>query len=325
MPPLPRLRQLAFLLVHLHGPRGVRVHLRLRDASDLVAAPVRARHPRHAELARQLTLHRRRGDTLQRAQDRAQARGIQRPPLPIPNGPGDPRDLIVNVILRVAVPAGALQPRRHDQARFLEPARLLPVYPDTVIPGPGDPGPFLQVLQRGPVGPVQDLLEPLLPAGPVGQRPAVSRQPRPARVFPDRGVQHRDRLGERDRHVGVGGGLPGRLGCLPLQLDHPLGSGMRLGGLQLGQVIGERRVAAARPAELVPGPRVALLVDGVIGLALNDLPGCETQCLCSRSPPPPGRFPGLGGVDVIAAGACARRWPAPGSSRCSRGRSPWRR
>jgi hypothetical protein len=36
------------------------------------------------------------------------------------NGPGDPRDLIVNVILRVAVPAGALQPRRHDQARFLD-------------------------------------------------------------------------------------------------------------------------------------------------------------------------------------------------------------
>ena len=302
MPPLPRLRQLALLLVHLHGPRGIRVHLRLRDARDLVAAPVRARHPRHAELPRQLTLHRRRGDTLQRAQDRAQARGIQRPPLPIPNGPGDPRDLIVNVILRVAVPAGALQPRRHDQARFLEPARLLPVHPDTVIPGPGDPGPFLQVLQRGPVGPVQDLLEPLLPSGPVGQRPAVSRQPRPARVFPDRGVQHRDRLGERDRDVGVGGGLPGRLRRLPLQLDHPLGSGMRLGGLQLGQVVGERRVAAARPAELGPGPRVALLVDGVIGLTFNDLPGCETECLRSGSPPPPGRFPGLGGVDVIAAG-----------------------
>ena len=77
-----------------------------------------------------------------------------------------------------------------------------------------------------------------------------------ARVFPDRGVQHRDRLGERDRDVGVGGGLAGRLSRLPLQLDHPLGGGMGLGGLQPGQVIGERRVAAARPAELVPGPRV---------------------------------------------------------------------
>ena len=77
---------------------------------------------------------------------------------------------------------------------------------------------------------------------------------------------------------------------------------MWLGGRQLGQVIGERRVAATRPAELVPGPRVALLVDGVIGLAFNDLPGCETECLCSRSPPPAGWFAGLGGVDVIAAG-----------------------
>src|SRR5438046_2322232 len=78
---------------------------------------------------------------------------------------------------------------------------------------------------------------------------------------------------------------------------------MRLGGLQLGQMIGERRVVTARPAELGPGPRVVLLVDSVIGPALNDLPGCETQCLRSRSPPPPGWFPGLGGVDVIAAGS----------------------
>ena len=77
------LREFAFLLVHPHGPRGVRVHLRLRDAADLVAAPVRARHPRHAELGRQLTLHRRRRDRLQRAEDRAQARGVMRPPLPI--------------------------------------------------------------------------------------------------------------------------------------------------------------------------------------------------------------------------------------------------
>ena len=138
-------------------------------------------------------------------------------------------------------------------------------------------------------------------------------------------MQHRDRLGERDRHVGVDGGLPRRLGRLPLQLDHPLGSGMRLGGLQLGQVIGERRVAAARPAELVPGPRVALLVNGVIGLAFNDLPGCETECLCSRSPPPPGRLPGLRGVDVIAAGRARGAGLPLGLPDVVRGRSPWRR
>src|SRR5690242_11381027 len=77
---------------------------------------------------------------------------------------------------------------------------------------------------------------------------------------------------------------------------------MRLGGLQLGQVVGERRVPATRPAELVPGPRVALLVDSVIGLAFNDLAGCKAECLRSQSPPLARRFSRLGGVDVVAAG-----------------------
>jgi len=34
----PRLRELTFLLAHLHRPRGICVHLRLRHAADLVAA-----------------------------------------------------------------------------------------------------------------------------------------------------------------------------------------------------------------------------------------------------------------------------------------------
>jgi hypothetical protein len=40
---------------------------------DHVAAPVRARHPVHAELARQLALHRGRRDRLRRAEDRARS------------------------------------------------------------------------------------------------------------------------------------------------------------------------------------------------------------------------------------------------------------
>ena len=77
---------------------------------------------------------------------------------------------------------------------------------------------------------------------------------------------------------------------------------MRLSGPQPRQVIGELRIAAARPAQLFPGPRVELLVDRVIGLALDGLAGGEAQCFCSRTPPPARRFPGLGGVDVVAAG-----------------------
>jgi hypothetical protein len=33
------------------------------------------------------------------------------------------------------------------------------------------------------------------------------------------------------RHIGVGSGLPGRLGRLAFQLDEPFGGGVRLGGL----------------------------------------------------------------------------------------------
>ena len=43
--------------MHLDRARGIRVHLRLRDAADLVAPPIGARDPLHAELARQLALH----------------------------------------------------------------------------------------------------------------------------------------------------------------------------------------------------------------------------------------------------------------------------
>ena len=223
---------------------------------DLVAAPVRARDPRHAELARKLTLHRRSGDRLQRAEDRAHAHGVQGTPFPVAEGPGDPRDLIVNVILGIALPAGALQPRGHDQPGGLEPARLAAVNPGAVIAGAGDPGPGLQVLQRRPVRPVQDLLERLSASGPVGRSLLVSVQAGAALVLPQGGVQHRDRLGERDGHVVVGGGLPGGLGGFAFEFDEPFGGGVRLGRLEPGEMVGEGRVAAAGTAELGAGARV---------------------------------------------------------------------
>ena len=137
----------------------------------------------------------------------------------------------MDVVLGVAVAAGALQPGRDDQPGGLEPARLAAVDPGAVVAGAGDPGPGLQVLQRGPVGPVQDLLECLLPPGPVGGSLLVSGQAGAALVLPHGGVQDRDGLGERDGDVVVGGGLPGRLGGFAFELDEPFGGGVRLGGL----------------------------------------------------------------------------------------------
>jgi hypothetical protein len=51
-----------------------------------------------------------------------------------------------------------------------------------VVAGAGDPGPGLQVLQRGAIGPVQRLLECLLPPGPVRGRLLVVAQAGPALV-----------------------------------------------------------------------------------------------------------------------------------------------
>src|SRR5438270_14049823 len=101
--------------------------------ADLVAAAVCARHPVHAELGGQLALHRRGGDRLERAQDGAQAHGVQGAPLPVAAGAGDPRELVVNVVLGVAVPAGALQPGGDDEPGGLEPARLAGVGPGAVV------------------------------------------------------------------------------------------------------------------------------------------------------------------------------------------------
>ena len=103
-----------------------------------------------------------------------------------------------------------------------------------MVPGAGNPSPALHVFERGPVGPVQDLLERLLPPGPVRGHLLVSGQAGAALVLPQRGVQHRDGLGERDRHVVVGGGLPGRLGGFAFEFDEPFGGGVRLGGGEPG-------------------------------------------------------------------------------------------
>jgi len=96
-----------------------------------------------------------------------------------------------------------------DQIRLLEPARLLPVDPPGVVAGPGQPSPGLGVGQRGPVGGLQHLLELPLPAIPPRRPLLVTGLAAPAGVLPDRGMQHRDRLGKRHRHIGIRRRLPG--------------------------------------------------------------------------------------------------------------------
>jgi len=106
--------------------------------------PVSARDPRHAELGGQLAFHCDSGDCLQGVEDPAHAHGVQGAPLAVAEGPGDPGDLVVDMVLRVAVPAGAPQPRGDDQPGGLEPARLVTINPGAVVAGAGDPRPGLK-------------------------------------------------------------------------------------------------------------------------------------------------------------------------------------
>src|SRR6266496_4191032 len=101
--------------------RGVRVHLLLRDALDLVALAVGARNPLHAEFLRQAALRVRGDDGLDSAQDLGQHHRVQRAILPVAHGLDDARDLVVDVVLRVAVAAGPLKPGRYRDQCLLKP------------------------------------------------------------------------------------------------------------------------------------------------------------------------------------------------------------
>jgi hypothetical protein len=122
-------------------------------------------------------------------------------------------------------------------------------------------------------------------------------------------VQHRDGLGERDGDVVVGGGLPGGLGGFAFELDEPFGGGVRLGGLEPGEMVGEGRVATAGPAESGSGSWVGLPVDGIVWFAVDGLAGGEAEGLGAGSPPAAGWFAGLGGVNVVPAGGALRGHP----------------
>ena len=108
----------------------------------------------------------------------------------------------MDVILRVTVPARALQPRRDDHAGVLVPDGLLPIDPLARAAGAGH-RPLLEVLQPGPVRVLDDLLVLLVLAAPVGRCRLITRQPGLALVFPDGGVKDADRLRYRHGRVGV--------------------------------------------------------------------------------------------------------------------------
>jgi hypothetical protein len=92
------------------------------------------------------------------------------------------------MVVRLPGPTGALQPGRHQQPGPFPPARLHPIHAAAVVAGAGEPRVRLEVLQRGVIGLLQDLLHALLPAAPQHLACGITSQMRPAGLLAERRV-----------------------------------------------------------------------------------------------------------------------------------------
>jgi hypothetical protein len=203
--------------------------------------------------------------------------------------------------MRLTLAVGALQPRRDHWQRPLPPARLHPLHPRAVVPGPGPGRHLLHVLQAAPVPLLQDFLPAGRPHPPQHRLPLIPGQPGPPLVLPDRRVHDADRLVEAGRHIGVGRGPAGPLRRLPLQLHPPLPRRVRLCRQQASQDVRLLRVLPWAPAKPFPRHRVHLRIDRQERRRLHHLPAGEPQRLRAPAEPPARRLPRLRRIQVIPA------------------------
>jgi len=257
---LPFARQAQLRLRHRVRPRRKRIQRFLRDALDLMPGAVGARHPPDAELARQRGLDADFLDRAERADVRAQRHRVRRAPHPVGVGAGHPRDHIVDVVVRLPVAAGVLQPRGDHQTGGLPSARLPPIHPPPVVPGPDEPRPLLQVLQPGMVRLLQDLLHAFLPGPPHRLPDGIPRQVGAAGLLAERRVQDRDGLVVRHGEIGVDRRPPRLLPGLTLQLQPPFPGRVRLSRELAVEDLTEPLPPVRRPAQLLSRHRVGLLV-----------------------------------------------------------------
>ena len=228
------------------------------------------------------------------------AQGIRRPPLPVGDRPGDVGDLRMDVQLHVAIPGGVLQPVRHRQLRLTPLARLPAMDPGVMRPGPGVAGLPLEVPEPGPDGLPDHVINLGDQGGPVPVTILVSRLAGQPGVLPQRGVEDRNRLGQRNCQVEEQRALPRQAGRLHLEFVLALGGGLRLGRQQPLIYVCGFPAAAWRPCQRRTVRGFALAEQQVIRPALDHLARFEPERFRARAPPPAGRLsPALTGLDVI--------------------------
>ena len=226
---------------------------------------------------------------------------VRGPPFPVGAGPGGVGDLGVDVQLHVPVPGGVLQPVRHGQVRLVPLAGLPAADPGAVGAGPGIAGLALEVAEPGVHGLPDHLVDLADQGGPVRIAVVVASLAGQPGVLPQRGMEDRDRLGQRNRQVKEQRTMPGPADSLGPQLALALGSGMRLGGQKLRVQVGGFAAAARGPTQLRAVGAFALAEQQVIRPALDGLAGLEAERLRARAPPPARWLaPALAGLDVVA-------------------------
>ena len=280
--------------------RGEHAHHLPADALDLEPVPVVAGRPFQAEPAGEGFFQVLGDDRGDRADVLVVAQRVRRPPFPVGAGPSDVGDLGVDVQLHVAVPGGVLQPVRHRQVGLVPLAGLPAAHPGAVGAGPGVAGFPLEVFKTDVHGLPDHVVDLSDQGGPVPVAVGVAGLAGQARVFPEGGVEDRDRLGQRNRQVEEQGALPGPADSLGPQFALALGGGVRLGGQQLRVQVGGFPPAARRPAELAAVRGLALAEQQLVRLALDPLAGLEAEGLRSRAPPAAGWLsPAFAGLDVV--------------------------
>jgi hypothetical protein len=180
---------------------GEQAHHLAADALDLEAVAVVPRNPFEAEAGGEgffQVLGDNRGN---RADVLVVPEGVRRPPFPVGRRPSDVGDLGMDVQLHVAVAGGVLQPVRHRQVRLVPLARLPAAHPGTVGAGAGVAGLALEVAEPGVHGLPDHLVDLADQARPVRIAFLVSGLPGQPGVLPERGVEDRNRLGERNGQV----------------------------------------------------------------------------------------------------------------------------
>jgi hypothetical protein len=119
-------------------------------------------------------------------------------------------------------------------------------------------------------------------------------------VLPQRGVEDRDRLRQRQGQVEVQRALAGLTGGFGPQFVLAFGGCVWLGGQQPGVDAGGVLPAARRPAELGAVWCFAFAEQQVVRFALDYLAVLEAECPRARAPPAARRFSAaLAGLDVI--------------------------